>query len=480
MLYRTVLILPCLLLASLGLRAATPETAGCNPLSFGAVADGKTDNTGAIQSAIDACAKRGGGTVVLSATGRNSVYVTGPLTLKSHVYLDIQAEVTLQGTRDHTRYAGAFINWVFQPNEALIAANGASDVAIEGDGTIDGAGGQLQPDGGPSWWSLGRKRSIYRPWLVEFYQCDRAAVHGVTLRNSPMWTLVFRFSKRIVVSRVKVRAPANSPNTDGVNLVGSTNASLSNLNISVGDDNIAIKSGFPIDPADPRQQGLPQMATSRVHMRDIIAADGHGISIGSESANGINNVTIERVHFLSTGNGLRLKTARDRGNQIYAITASDLTMSEVMNPLVINTYYPASGGPTEPPYQAAQTVSPTTPYVHDITIRNLVATGATGQSIIEGLPESCVYNLTLDGVSLQTSGPGLVLRHVSGAFNNVTSSAGSTSPPFIVQENVKVTVSGSTPALPATAAQEGQMDCNSQRALQYPPRPIVPANSEHR
>jgi hypothetical protein len=97
--------------------------------------------------------------------------------------------------------------------------------------------------------------------------------------------------------------------------------------------------------------------------------------------------------------------------------------------------------------------------VHDITIRNLVATGATGQSSIEGLPESCVYNLTLDGVSLQTSGPGLALRHVAGTFNNVTSSAGSGSSPFIIQENVRLTASGSTPALPATPAQEGQIDC---------------------
>jgi len=295
------------------------------------------------------------------------------------------------------------------------------------------------------------------------------------LRNSPMWTLVFRFSKRITASHLQVRAPRNSPNTDGVNLVGSSNATLSTLDISVGDDNIAIKSGFPLDPADPRQQGLPRLPTSQVQISDIAAGDGHGISIGSESANEINNIRIERVRFLATGNGLRLKTARDRGSQMHDITASDLTMSGVMNPLVINTYYPASGGPVEPPYQTAQPISPTTPYVHDITIHNLKATGATGQSSIEGLPESCVYNLTLDGVSLQTNGPGLTLRHVTGTFNNVTSSAGGGSPPFRVMENVQLTVSGSTPALPATPAQEGQIDCKSQRALQYPPPPDRPS-----
>jgi len=194
-------------------------------------------------------------------------------------------------------------------------------------------------------------------------------------------------------------------------------------------------------------------------VRDIVAGTGHGVSIGSESANGINNITIERVSFHSTDNGLRLKSARDRGNQIYAIAASDLTMSEVAKPLVINSYYPGSAGPDEPPYEAAHPVTASTPYFHDITIKNLVATGATGQSIIQGLPESCVRGLTLHNVSIQTSGAGLALRHVTGSFNNVTSTPGDSNLPFIVQENVSIRTSGRTPAVPRTPAQAGQMAC---------------------
>jgi polygalacturonase len=453
-----LLLFPCLMLASVALRAA-PHSAGCSPLAFGAVDDGKTDNTSALQNAIDTCARQGGGTVPLRATRRDSVYLTGPLSLQSHIRLQIEAGVTLQGTNDHSRYTGTFINWVYQPNEALISAKGASDVAITGSGTIDGAGGQLQRDGSPSWWTLARQSPLNRPWLVELYQCDRVSVQGVTLQNSPMWTLVARFSNRVSVSDVRIRAPANSPNTDGVDLVGTSQVALQHLDISVGDDNIAIKSGMPLDPADPKQRGIPQIATSQVQVRDIIAGEGHGVSLGSESANGINNVTVERVHFLSTGNGLRLKTARDRGNQIYAITATGLTMSKVANPLVINSYYPASGAPNEPPYDAAQPVKPTTPYLHDITIRNLIATGATGQSSVEGLPESCVLGLTLDGISIETTGPGLALRHVTGIFNNVKISAGGSSTAFIVTENVRIRTGGSTPTLPVTAAAEGQIPC---------------------
>jgi polygalacturonase len=202
-----------------------------------------------------------------------------------------------------------------------------------------------------------------------------------------------------------------------------------------------------------------------VHVTNITAGNGHGISIGSEAANGVNNVTIQGVHFTFTGNGIRLKTGRDRGSEIFAITASDLVMDHVGSPIIINAYYPAFGGPSEPPYEAAHAVTPSTPHVHDITIQNLTATGANAQSIIEGLPESCIHNLTLNNVSIQTSSLGLDLRHVTGSFKNVTSAAGGSNPPWIVQENVSVTTSGTTPAIPVTAPQKGQIACASQGSL---------------
>ena len=455
---------PGLLCAFLALATAADVSsarATCNPLAFGAVGDGHTDNTGAIQKAIDACANGGGGTVQLSPVGNKSTYLTGPLNLRSHVRLQIDHGVTLQGTNDHSRYAGSYINWVYQPNEALISARGATDVGITGAGIIDGAGGQLQPNGAPSWWTLGKSPSFYRPWLIELYQCDHVTISGVTLQNSPFWTQSLRFSREISESGVTVRAPETSPNTDGLVLVGSTNVNLSDLDISVGDDNIAIKSGLPIDPTDPKQRGLPRMATSQVHVTNIIAGHGHGISIGSESANGINNVTIQGVRFTSTSNGFRLKTGRDRGSQIYAITASDLTMTGVGNPLVIYSYYPAAGAPSEPPYEPAHAITPSTPHVHDIKIQNLRATGSAGQSIIQGLPESCIQNLTLNNVSIQTRDLGIDMRHVTGSFNNVTSTPGDSKPPFIVEENVSVTTSGNTPSIATTPPHTGQTACSA-------------------
>ena len=295
-----------------------------------------------------------------------------------------------------------------------------------------------------------------RPWLVEFYQCDHVTVSGVTLRNSPMWTQVLRFSNTITVSGVTVSAPSGSPNTDGVDVIGSSNVTLSTLNISVGDDNIAIKSGLPVNPASAKQIGLPQMATAQVQVTDITAGNGDGIVFGSEASNGVNNVTIQKVRYTYTAYGIRIKSGRDRGGQIYAIRAEDLVMNGVTLPLSISDYYPGSAGPHEPPYEAAKPLTATTPYVHDILIQNVAATGATMQSRIVGLPESCIQHVTLNGVSIRSSSLGIELRHMTGTFTKVTSTPPAPNPPFVVQENVTVATAGTTP--PKT----GQVACSAQ------------------
>jgi polygalacturonase len=199
----------------------------CNPRSYGAVAEGMTDNTAAIPTAIDRCADRGG---IVPITG-GGTYVTGPIELRSRIFLRIDAPTLLKNTSDHTQYQPAFIGYPFRfandpaligtgpqltgKPEAMISAANVEDSGICGDGTIDGGGNvpaaaaTSDNPGALSWWQLAANakslisypgfpdiptsNGLPRPWLAEFYNSKRIRIEGVLLTNSPMWDLALRY-----------------------------------------------------------------------------------------------------------------------------------------------------------------------------------------------------------------------------------------------------------------------------------------------
>jgi polygalacturonase len=440
----------CLTVLGVGAaRAANP----CDPVTYGAVGDGVTDNTTAIQTAIDNCAAQGGGTVPLD----QGVFLTGPFTLASHTVLRVSAGATILGTTDQTRYVPAYIGTPYRSGEALISTSGATDVAIIGGGTIDGQG-DVAPAGGKSWYDLAgsatfpyasfpfapSSNGLPRPWLVEFWMTDHIVVQGVHLQRSPMWTLVPRYASDVTIVGISDSAPSTSKNTDAVDLVSSDNAAISNVNFASGDDDVALKSGLPPLYQDPAQP-MPQKSTDHITVANATFTSGHGMSIGSEAINGVNNIKIMNVSLANTSNGFRIKTGRDRGSQIHDITAENLTMTNVTQPIVINSYYPASSPPTcgaDP----GQPITPTTPFVSNITLRNVTATGASSQSFIDGLPESYVLNVTLDNVEVvqtKSTVKPMDLRYMTGTFSNVTVSPTSTGHNFAVCDD-SVLVTGET------------------------------------
>jgi polygalacturonase len=571
-------------LLSLASSAGAIVVAGnpCSPLVHGAIGDGTvgtnngTLNTGAIQAAIDACAARGGGIVALSPVpGSRNVFLTGPIQLKSHVYLQINAGVTLLGTTDQGQYSIAFLNYPMPgtnvppfmptpPYEALIFAFQAVDTGIIGLGTINGQGnviststnrpagtgvkgfaaGPIDPVnnhsyvddvpvgtngiGGPTqkycWWSppapatytcppfpppagtgvtlngttwytapqtdIPTSNGPARPWLIEFYQCGNVTVNGVTLSNSPMWNLVLRSSSYVTVSNLHIINYSDpfgmttnagiGTNTDGIDPVGSSFVTISNIDVQVGDDDVAIKSGLPLNvasgspvppPGDPNVAGLPTMPSHDITVANSNITGGHGISIGSEASNGVFNVLIQNINAngSSLTEGLRLKTGRTRGSfnpGIHDITINNMVATNVVQPILIYDYYPASGPPNEQNtttlctatvtnncIDQSQPIGATTPNVYNITINGLTATGATQQGIIAGVPEACINNVVMSNVSITTStatptiGNGtFLLRNMTGTFTNVNlfSSHLPAIPAWVVQENVIASESGGT------------------------------------
>jgi polygalacturonase len=422
----------------------------CDPRTYGAAGDGITDDTSAIQTAIDACAAQGGGTVPLD----HGTFLTGPFTLKSHIMLRVNTGVTILGTTDQSRYVPAYIGTPYRSGEALLSTSDATDVGILGGGTIDGQG-DVTPPGGRSWYTLAGAASfpyasfpfapssngLPRPWLTEFWMTDHIVVEGVHFARSPMWTLVPRYASDVTIVGISDSAPSTSKNTDAVDIVSSSNVAISNVNFASGDDDVALKSGLPPLYQDPSQP-MPAAATQFVTVANATFTSGHGMSIGSEAINGVNNIAIMNVSLANTSNGFRIKTGRDRGSQIHDIDARNLTMTNVAQPIVVNSYYPASGPPacgSDP----GQPVTGTTPFVSKVALTNVTATGATSQSFIAGLPESPVLGVTLDNVHIGQASSKVKpmdLRYLQGNFSNVTVSPTSTGTNFVVcDDSVDVT-----------------------------------------
>jgi polygalacturonase len=378
-------------LAGVAVFAAMPATAldsshACNPRSYGAKGDGISKDTAAIQTAIDACERQGGGTVRLIA----GTYLSAPIVLKSGITLQLDKGATLLGSADHDDYPSK--TEFREPGlQALVSATNASNVAITGEGVIDGAG--------ETWWKIARSiknagvmgSDHPRPRLVVFDHCKHVRVEGVTIQNSPMWQLVPYYSDDVTIRNIKVLAPAHSPNTDAVDPFSSSHVVIDHVFADVGDDDIAIKSGAIGSPG-------PDEPSRDITITDCTFLHGHGLSIGSEIAGGAQNIRAERIHFEGTDNGIRVKANRDRGNDVGHLFFRDIDMKDVKNALIISEYYPKV---LPPDGEAAQPITRLTPHFHDIVIENVTATGSELAGVIVGLPEAPIPGVVLHNVKIK-------------------------------------------------------------------------------
>jgi polygalacturonase len=394
---------------------ATPAHAldsiiSCSPRAYGAKADGVSKDTAAIQAAIDACSRQGGGTVLLIA----GTYLSAPILLKSNITLQLDNGATLLGSADHADYLPK--TEFREPGlQSLVSATNASNVSITGDGVIDGAG--------ETWWEMARTiknagvmgSDHPRPRLVVFDHCKHVRVEGVTIQNSPMWQLVLYYSNDVTIRNIKVLAPARSPNTDAIDPFSSSHVVIDHILADVGDDNIAIKSGSINSPG-------PDDPSRDIAITDCTFLHGHGLSVGSEIAGGAQNIRAERIHFEGTDNGIRVKANRDRGNDVGYLLFRDIDMKDVKNALVISEYYPKI---LPPDSDSPHPVTRLTPHFHDITIENVIATGSISAGAIAGLPEAPITGVVLHNVKIGAqTGLTISFAEISGESVEVKASDG--------------------------------------------------------
>ena len=346
-----------------------------NITNYGAVGDGKTSDTAAIQKTINACSAAGGGTVLVPAGN----FLTMPFKLASSINLHLDKGAAILISDDITNYPVEKNRYVDS-----ITASGGHDIEISGEGTIDGQG--------RVWWAAFRADSTmtHRPYLIKLSDCTRLRVTGVTLQDSPMFHLVPQNCTDVTIRGIHVHSPSDAPNTDGIDPSG-WNFLISDCLIDTGDDNIAIK---PIAGRTPGDNNFTVINCAFLH--------GHGMSIGGGSFNGVENLTVSNCTFSGTDAGIRIKTPRGNGGLAQNLTYENLTMTNVKNPIYINDYYPERNAPKDPSTETAEPVNDRTPIIKNITIRNVTVTNCPSAGSIQGIPEMPISDMTFSNVIIST------------------------------------------------------------------------------
>lgn len=364
-----------------------------NITNYGAVGDGKTLNTAAIQKTIDACSAAGGGTVLVPA----GKFLFGPITLASSINLHLDKGATLLISDDMANYP---IKGKRYQDCITVAKADTHDVEISGEGVIDGQG--------RTWWTAymadlkaDQQTMPHRPYMIRLSGITRLFVTGVTLQNSPMFHLATGNCTGVTIQNVTIKAPFNAANTDGIDPSG-WNYLITGCHIDTGDDNIAIKPTIGRTPGD---KNFTVLNCTFLH--------GHGLSIGGGSFNGVENLTVSNCTFNGTDAGIRIKTARGNGGLLQNVTYENITMTNVKNPIYISDYYPERNAPKDPSIEKTEPVTDRTPINKNITIRDVTITDCPNAGTVRGLPEMPITGLTFSNVTISARS-GMKIYHARG------------------------------------------------------------------
>jgi polygalacturonase len=391
---------------------------------YGARGDGSALDTRAIQAAIDAAAKNGGGTVVLTP----GVYRSGSIFVKSGTNLRIEQGATLLGSQNiadypmmPTRVAGIEMSWP----AALVNVYGEHDVTITGAGTIDGDG-KIWWD---SYWALRRQYEpkglrwaadydARRPRLIQFYNAKHVTLAGPLLTRSGFWTVHICYSENVHIDGVTIRnnVGGRGPSTDGIDIDSSRHVLVEHADISVNDDALCLKAGRD---ADGLRVARPD---EDIVVRDSTVRDGAAaITIGSETSGGFRNIEVYRIHaFGHVPSGVLFKSAHTRGGWADNIRIHDLQLDGVAIPVHITmNWNPAYSYAVIPPglsevpayYKVLATPVPAAQglaHFRNIYISNLTATGAKTAFDVSASPAAPLEHFHLDNLSIDAQSAGKV------------------------------------------------------------------------
>lgn len=423
------------------LRKVTPPKIAdrsVNVEDYGAAGDGVTLCTEALQKAIDELSAQGGGRVVVP----QGVWLTGPIELKSGIDLHIEKNAIVFFSPDKRLYIDSTPK--ASRVKACISATRCTDIAITGEGIIDGNGSQWRPVkrskvSDVEWKAYKAKGGVERqdgslwyPWdmkagyeniadtpekqekmrndLFRIHHCENVMLKGVTFQNAPKFHVHPFYSRNIIIDGITVRCPWNAQNGDAIDLSDCHQALIVNCTVDAGDDGLCMKSGNRKDGTD-----INGCEDILIENNTVYHAHG-GFVIGSEDVCGMRRIVVRDCLFSGTDTGLRFKSGTGRGGKTEDIYISRIVMTDIAHDAIIfqcdYTDKPAGAkeARAEVPKTTVNVPEFTGIHISDITCRGtknaVTASGIEGHDCIHGITVSnstFVYTDKGDNIDTNTA-----------------------------------------------------------------------------
>lgn len=389
---------------------------------FSSSAESSPPDTSRIQSALSSCAGTGKA-VELKANGGNTAFLSGPLSIGGNEVLLVDAGVTLYASRNPASYqisgkstCGTITSSDNGCNPFItLSGSGAGLMGTRSSsgsqGTVDGRGGQDMLGTSETWWQLATAAksggSQNNPKLVQSNGAGNLTLYDINLINSPMYHVLFKGGSNITVWGIRIKTPSNSRNTDGVDPENASNVLVNDSYIQDGDDCIAVKSDAG-------------SAASQITVENTHCWGTHGLSIGSQTAGGVNNVLFlnDTLAGTDTGgitstsnNGIRVKSDSSAGGTVSQVLYQNICMTGVKDLIVMDPNYSSGNGSAIPNFA-------------DITLNGVVSvnSASSAQSTLDGYSSSYPLGLRLENIRLDATSTTAQYAKIGLYNSNITAS----------------------------------------------------------